>query len=68
MTDYLCRRNSSYYDAYYLQYCIENKLSLISLADRMCDVARSLGILALTDHARINIKRYKQPASLTRSF
>ena len=32
------------YDAYYLQCCIENRLSLISLDDCMCDVARSLGI------------------------
>ena len=32
------------YDAYYLQCCIENKLPLISLDDRMCDVATSLGI------------------------
>jgi predicted nucleic acid-binding protein len=32
------------YDAYYLQCCIENKLSLISLDSRMCDIARKLGI------------------------
>ncbi len=32
------------YDAYYLQCCIENSLPLISLDDRMCEVARSLGI------------------------
>jgi predicted nucleic acid-binding protein len=32
------------YDAYYLQCCIENKLPLISLDDRMCDAARSLDI------------------------
>lgn len=32
------------YDAYYLQCCIENKLSLISLDDRMCGVARNLNI------------------------
>lgn len=32
------------YDAYYLQCCIENRLSLISLDDRMCDVARNLNI------------------------
>ncbi len=38
------RFNIYAYDAYYLQCCIENKLSLISLDDRMCDVARSLGI------------------------
>ncbi len=41
MTDYLCRRNSSYDDAYYLQRFIEDKLSLISLDDRKCDVAGS---------------------------
>jgi len=38
------RFNIYAYDAYYLQCCIENKLYLISLDDRMCDVARSLGI------------------------
>jgi predicted nucleic acid-binding protein len=38
------RFNIYAYDAYYLQCCIENKLSLISLDDRMCDVARCLGI------------------------
>lgn len=32
------------YDAYYLQCCIENKSSLISLDNRMCDIAGSLGI------------------------
>lgn len=32
------------YDAYYLQCCIENRLPLISLDDRMCDVARNLNI------------------------
>ena len=32
------------YDAYYLQCCIENDLPLLSLDDRMCGVARSLGI------------------------
>ena len=32
------------YDAYYLQCCIENRLPLISLDDRMCDVGRILGI------------------------
>ncbi len=37
------RFNIYAYDAYYLQCCIENKLSLISLDDRMCAVARSLG-------------------------
>ena len=38
------RFNIYAYDAYYLQCCIENRLPLISLDDRMCDVARSLGI------------------------
>jgi predicted nucleic acid-binding protein len=32
------------YDAYYLQCCIENKISLISLDERMCHVAGVLGI------------------------
>ncbi len=32
------------YDAYYLQCCIENKLSLISLDDHMCYIAGKLGI------------------------
>lgn len=32
------------YDAYYLQCCIENKLPLISLDDRMRNIAGSLGI------------------------
>ena len=32
------------YDAYYLQCCIENKSSLISLDNRMCDIAGNLGI------------------------
>ena len=32
------------YDAYYLQCCVENKLPLISLDDRMCDAARNLSI------------------------
>jgi predicted nucleic acid-binding protein len=32
------------YDAYYVQCCIENKLALISLDNRMCDVAKILGI------------------------
>jgi predicted nucleic acid-binding protein len=38
------RFNIYAYDAYYLQCCIENKLSLISLDDRMCDIAENLGI------------------------
>jgi predicted nucleic acid-binding protein len=32
------------YDAYYLQCCIENKHSLISLDGRMCQIAVNLGI------------------------
>jgi predicted nucleic acid-binding protein len=32
------------YDAYYLQCCIENSLPLISLDDRMCEVAGNLNI------------------------
>jgi predicted nucleic acid-binding protein len=32
------------YDAYYLQCCIENKLSLMSLDGCMCNVAMKLGI------------------------
>ncbi len=38
------RFNIYAYDAYYLQCCIENKLPLISLDDRMCDIAGDLGI------------------------
>ena len=38
------RFNIYAYDAYYLQCCIENRLPLVSLDDRMCDVAGSLGI------------------------
>jgi len=38
------RFNIYAYDAYYLQCCIENKLPLISLDDRMCDIAGSLRI------------------------
>lgn len=38
------RFNIYAYDAYYLQCCIENKLSLISLDSRMCDIARNLEI------------------------
>ncbi|MBI4707570.1 MAG: type II toxin-antitoxin system VapC family toxin [Candidatus Omnitrophica bacterium] len=38
------RFNIYAYDAYYLQCCIENKLSLISLDDRMCDIAENLEI------------------------
>jgi len=36
------------YDAFYLQCCIETKLPLISLDNRMCDVARSLSIKVVT--------------------
>ena len=38
------RFNIYAYDAYYLQCCIENKSSLISLDNRMCDIAGNLGI------------------------
>ncbi len=38
------RFNINAYDAYYLQCCIENKLPLISLDDRICGVAGDLGI------------------------
>lgn len=38
------RFNIYAYDAYYLQCCVENRLSLISLDDRMSDVARRLNI------------------------
>ena len=38
------RCNVYAYDAYYLQCCVENSLPLISLDDRMCEAARSLGI------------------------
>jgi predicted nucleic acid-binding protein len=38
------RFNLYAYDAYYLQCCIENKLPLISLDDRMCGAAGNLGI------------------------
>lgn len=38
------RFNIYAYDAYYLQCCIENKLPLISLDGRMCDIAENLGI------------------------
>lgn len=38
------RFNIYAYDAYYLQCCIENKLPLISLDDRMCDIAGNLEI------------------------
>jgi predicted nucleic acid-binding protein len=38
------RFNIYAYDAYYLQCCIENKLPLISIDNRMCDIAGNLGI------------------------
>ncbi len=38
------RFNIYAYDAYYVQCCVENKLPLISLDNRMCAVARNLGI------------------------
>jgi predicted nucleic acid-binding protein len=38
------RFNRYAYDAYYVQCCIENKSPLISLDDRMCNVASTLGI------------------------
>ena len=38
------RFNIYAYDAYYLQCCIENRVPLISLDDRMCDAARNLNI------------------------
>ncbi|MDA8091471.1 MAG: type II toxin-antitoxin system VapC family toxin [Nitrospiraceae bacterium] len=41
------RFNIYAYDAYYLQCCIENKLALLSLDGRMCDIAKSLGIKVL---------------------
>jgi predicted nucleic acid-binding protein len=48
-----CRRNAvrsqaapadPAYDAYYLQCCIENRLPLLSLDARMCEVAKRLRI------------------------
>jgi len=38
------RFNIYAYDAYYLQCCVENRSPLLSLDDRMCDIAGSLGI------------------------
>jgi len=38
------RFNIYAYDAYYLQCCLENKSPLISLDNRMCDIAGSLEI------------------------
>jgi predicted nucleic acid-binding protein len=36
------------YDAFYLQCCLETKLPLISLDNRMCEVAKSLAIKVVT--------------------
>ncbi|HPD61024.1 MAG TPA: type II toxin-antitoxin system VapC family toxin [Thermodesulfobacteriota bacterium] len=36
------------YDGFYLQCCLETKLPLISLDNRMCDVAKSLAIKVVT--------------------
>jgi predicted nucleic acid-binding protein len=38
------RFNIYAYDAYYLQCCVETQLPLISLDERMCGIARRLGI------------------------
>jgi predicted nucleic acid-binding protein len=38
------RFNIYAYDSYYLQCCIENRLPLISLDDRMCAIATGIGI------------------------
>src|SRR3990172_2594237 len=38
------RFNIYAYEAYYLQCCVENRSPLLSLDDRMCDIAGSLGI------------------------
>jgi predicted nucleic acid-binding protein len=36
------------YDAFYLQCCIETKLPLISLDNRMCDIAKGLSAKVVT--------------------
>jgi predicted nucleic acid-binding protein len=36
------------YDAFYLQCCLETKLPLISLDNRMCEVAKILAIKVVT--------------------
>ena len=36
------------YDAFYMQCCLETKLPLISLDNRMCEVAKSLSIKVVT--------------------
>ncbi|OGP56400.1 MAG: hypothetical protein A2Y65_11375 [Deltaproteobacteria bacterium RBG_13_52_11] len=38
------RFNIYAYDAYYVECCLENRLPLMSLDERMCEVARKLGI------------------------
>jgi predicted nucleic acid-binding protein len=38
------RCNIYAYDAYYLQCCVENKLPLLSLDEKMCEAAKTLGI------------------------
>lgn len=38
------RFNIYAYDAYYLQCCVENKLPLISLDVRMCEIAKNINI------------------------
>ena len=35
------------YDAFYIQCCLESKLPLISLDNRMCEIAENLGIRVL---------------------
>jgi len=35
------------YDAFYIQCCLESKLPLISLDNRMCEIAEDLGIRVL---------------------
>jgi predicted nucleic acid-binding protein len=36
------------YDAFYIQCCLESELPLISLDNRMCEVAENLGIKVVT--------------------
>ncbi|MBA4417094.1 MAG: VapC toxin family PIN domain ribonuclease [Syntrophus sp. (in: bacteria)] len=36
------------YDAFYMQCCLETKLPLISLDNRMCEVAKSISIKVVT--------------------
>jgi predicted nucleic acid-binding protein len=42
------RFNIYAYDAFYVQCCLETKLPLISLDNRMCEVAKSLSIKVVT--------------------